>query len=340
MWSFSKKRLCRFFDTRQLPHGDVLPGHLSPIKTGGQLRRRRRLRPIHLPGPEGQQADKLFRRVPLPQGPHIQIPFPLGQPPAVGGAQQGHVEKRRRRQAQALIEPELPGGGVQQIPPPHHLGDPHVPVVAHHRQLVGIHPVGAAEDEVPAVPEQVFPIGPLEAVGPRQTAALPGVDNLPVGPVGGAGRQPLRPGAVAGVEQALFLQGPEGGGVPLRPLALEVGAVGSPLLPALVPVQAQPAQIVGQLLRVLRAAPVGIQVLHPQHHHAAGAAHRQPRQQGGKQIAQVHPAAGAGGEAAPKCLHGCSPFFRSISGGGKPPPYRDQWGTGGPPRGPYTLPSS
>ena len=279
MWSFSKKRLCRFFDTRQLPHGDVLPGHLSPIKTGGQLRRRRRLRPIHLPGPEGQQADKLFRRIPLPQGPHIQIPFPLGQPPAVGGAQQGHVEKRRRRQAQALIEPELPGGGVQQIPPPHHLGDPHVPVVAHHRQLVGIHPVGAAEDEVPAVPEQVFPIGPLEAVGegdlpvghhdppgraagagklrpllPRQTAALPGVDNLPVGAVGGAGRQPLRPGAVAGVEQALFLQGPEGGGVPLRPLALEVGAVGSPLLPALVPVQAQPAQIVGQLPGVLGAA--------------------------------------------------------------------------------------
>ena len=86
---------------------------------------------------------------PLPQGPHIQIVFPLGQPPAVGGAQQGHVTELRRRQAQALIEPELPGGGGEQIPPPHHLGDPHVPVVIHHRQLVGIHPVGAAEDEVP-----------------------------------------------------------------------------------------------------------------------------------------------------------------------------------------------
>ena len=40
--------------------------------------------------------------------------------------------------------------------PPHHLGDPHGGVVHHHRQLVGVHPVGPSENKVPAVPGQIL----------------------------------------------------------------------------------------------------------------------------------------------------------------------------------------
>ena len=131
---------------------------------------------------------------------------------------------------QRLLEPELPRGGVQQVAPPHHLCDPHGGVVHHHRQLIGVHPVGPAEDEVPAVPGQILGEGALDLVheGDRllrhlhppggaagagellpllggETAAPAVVDYHPVRAVGGGGGQALRPGAVAGVDEAPLL---------------------------------------------------------------------------------------------------------------------------------------
>ena len=67
-------------------------------------------------------------------------------------------------QAKLLLQPQLPGGGVQQIAAPHHLGDPLKGVVHHHRQLIGVHPVRAAEDKVPALRRQVLGTVPLELI--------------------------------------------------------------------------------------------------------------------------------------------------------------------------------
>ena len=240
----------------------------------------------------------------------------------------------RRGQPQQLIEIDLPGGGVQQIPPPHHLIDLHGPIVVYHRQLIGIHPVGPADNEVSAVFEQVFRIGSLQfickaniPVRYRQTPGgttpftqfrpftfcqvftLASIDHLSVAPVGGRGGQTLRPGAETGIDQALLFQFSEGSGIQFRAVALGIGAVGASLLIALVPVQIQPAQIVGQLIGIFRPAPVRVQVLHPQHHGPPGTAHRQPGQQRGKQVAQVHPSAGTGGKPPPQLSHASLPFL-------------------------------
>ena len=130
----------------------------------------------------------------------------------------------------------------------------------------------------------------LPALRLGQAAAPAVIDRLPVGAVGGGGGQPLGPGAEAGVEQALAGQGLKGGGV-------------GPGAPGLVhrrpvPVQPQPFQVPEDLVAVFRPAPVRVQVLQPEHHPAPGAPGGQPGQQAGPQVAQVHPAAGAGGEAA------------------------------------------
>ena len=139
--------------------------------------------------------------------------------------------------------------------------------------------------------------GPKFALGGSQVPTVPVVDPGPVGGVGGGGRQKLLAGAIAGVDQVPVRQGLEGRLVKGRPMALAIICL--PLPPAQVPVQAQPGQVVGQLVQVGGLAAVGVQVLHAQDHLAPQAADVQPGQQGGKEVPQVHPAAGAGGEAPP-----------------------------------------
>ena len=194
------------------------------------------------------------------------------------------------RVAQLLQQPDLPGGGGEEVPPPHHPGDPHGPVVCRHRQLIGIDPVGPAEDEVPAVPVQPLSLGAVIAIckgnrlrrhldppgrgpsaGPEgrlllggQAAAPAVIHPGPVRGVGGRGRQQLLPGTEAGVDQALLLQPVKGGLVNSGAVALGVLCV--PRLPAGVPVQAQPEKVLGQLGQVGGLAPLGVQVLHPQDH--------------------------------------------------------------------------
>ena len=73
----------------ELLHNDIPPGDVFPFKAARQLRRSHQLRPVGLPRPEGQTAGQLRRGEPLPQGTHVQIVFPLGQPPPVGASSRG-----------------------------------------------------------------------------------------------------------------------------------------------------------------------------------------------------------------------------------------------------------
>ena len=122
------------------------------------------------------------------------------------------------------------------------------------------------------------------------------VDDLTVGAVGSVGGVELAPGAEAGIEQPLLFQLLQRRTVDLAAPALIKfrAAVAS----ALVPVQTQPAEIFFHTVAERALTPVGIQILQPQYHCAAAAAHGKPCQQGGPCVAQMHPSAGGRGEAS------------------------------------------
>ena len=71
--------------------------------------------------------------------------------PPCGTFEQGNMAIGRDGVAQLFQQPNLPGGGGEQVAPPHHLGHPHLGVIHHHRQLIGVHPIGPAENKVSAV---------------------------------------------------------------------------------------------------------------------------------------------------------------------------------------------
>ena len=122
------------------------------------------------------------------------------------------------------------------------------------------------------------------------------VDDLAVGAVGGVRRVELTPSAEAGIEQPLLFQLFQRHAVDLAALALiKFRAAGAS---ALVPVQTQPAEVLFHPVAERALAAVWIQILQPQYHHAAAAAHGKPCQQGGPCVAQMHPSAGGGGEAS------------------------------------------
>ena len=62
----------------------------------------------------------------------------------------------------------------------------------------------------------------------------------------------------------------------------------------LVPVKAEPVQIALECFNILQPAPVRVQILNAQQHPSVPASHGEPRQQRGKHVSEVHPAAGAG----------------------------------------------
>ena len=220
--------------------------------------------------------------------------------------------KRRRGLIQQPVEIELSGGRGQQIAAPHHLADAHAGVVHHHGQLVGVDPVGAADDEIAAVAQQVFavvaletvaennglvrnlqPPGGLPARGPVLWAQAPagaGIDGLPVGGVGRGGGVELSAGAVAGVYQSLRFQRFKSGAVIFRPPRLRLA------LP--VPVQAQPFEVAPDGVGIDRLGAIRVQVLDAQEHTPAHRPDGQPGQQGGEHVSQVHHPRGTGGKPA------------------------------------------
>ena len=166
-------------------HRNVLPGDPAPVKACRQLPRGDGGSCRLLSSQLGQQADELLRRIPPPEGAHVQIGIPLGQPSTVGGQQEGDVVKLGGLQSQGLIEPKLPGGGGEQVPAPDHLGDPHFGVVHHHRQLISPGAVTAADRKIAALPGQVLAVGALKSVGKED-----GLRGHPHPPAGGV--LPLR----------------------------------------------------------------------------------------------------------------------------------------------------
>ena len=118
------------------------------------------------------------------------------------------------------------------------------------------------------------------------------IHHLSVAAVGGAGGVQLAAAAKAGIDEIHSLQLFKGGKVDIAALALVIGAVGAALAAALVPVQAQPRQILLQRIGIHPGTALGVQILDAQHDAPAGAFGRQPRQQTARQIAQMHPPAG------------------------------------------------
>ena len=186
------------------------------------------------------------------------------------------MAKLRHRVAQQPVQQNLPGGGGEQVPAPHHLVDAHGAVIGHHRQLVGVHAVAAPQDEIPAAGGQILLLGAVVEVGkgdgflrhpqPQrrgagaaflrhlgggQVPAGPAVQQFPVRGVGRAGCVKLGPAAKTGVAQALLLQLGQLGAVEGKALALVVRGVGAAFLPALVPEKAQGVQIPLGLQNVL-----------------------------------------------------------------------------------------
>ena len=128
-----------------------------------------------------------------------------------------------RGKPQSLVEPKLPWGGGEEVPSPHHLGDPHGGVVHHHGQLIGPGSVPPADGKVTALGGHILAVCSLQAIGKRDGPV--GHPHLPVGralgaffrnllrrqmdagagggylmAMGGLG-QPLLPGAEAGIEK-------------------------------------------------------------------------------------------------------------------------------------------
>ena len=238
--------------------------------------------------------------------------------------------KNRRRQAQQIIEVQLPGGGVQQVRPADHLRDPHGGIIHHHSQLVGEHPIGPPQQKIPAVCRQIFLVSAHVAVckAPTllrryqsegrgaifaffrdlrrgETAAGPGIDHLPVLPVRSGGSVNLRPGTEAGINKALFPQRFQCRLVDLRPLALVIGAGAVVPSGADVPIQPQPLEIPLHLLTVPPGTAGGIQILHPKQDPAVLLSGGEPHQQGAQKISQMQPPAG-GRRETPNGLHGPS----------------------------------
>ena len=225
----------------------------------------------------------------------------------------------RRLAAEQADQPCLPRRAGQQIAAPHDAPDAHGGVVKADGELVSEHTVGAADDEIAVVAREIAGDGAVMRVADRDVQIRHA--QLPCRPAAGllqraalalremraaaagivlrfagvrrGGRQTLGAAAPAGIDQALLRQKREGVLVKRGAPALGEGRIGV----AEIPVKTQPAQIVRDGRGVDRVGAGGIEILHAEDQFAAQTARVQPCQQHGKQVAHMHIARGAGGEA-------------------------------------------
>ena len=248
--------------------------------------------------------------------------------------------KARCRQTQQPVEIELPRGGGQQVGAAHHFGHAHPGIVHHHRQLIGKHPIGTAEVEIAAVPQQVLPVlahtaihkddlfvGHPEPVsrcfllplfgnfGGRQIPAGAGIDHVSVRSMGCAGSMELGAGAETGIDQPLRLQLGVLFLIDAAAFALVIGRVRPAGAAALLPDKAEPAQILFQLVGILAGAAFGIQILDPEDDLPSLLLRAQPCQQAAGKVAEMEPPAGAGRKPPDHAAHRLS--FHSPSFGWK-----------------------
>ena len=217
----------------------------------------------------------------------------------------------------------LAGGGRGEVAAADHLGDAHREIVDHHRELVRVHPVAATQHEVAGDGAHVFAEGPLDGVvdldlralrhgqaqGGRAAegagrhavrAAGAGVAGALVAGVGGAGDAgDLGAGAVAEVGEAAGGEQVGGGGVEGDAQGLDVRRGGAAfVVGALVPAEAEPAEIVEDLGGLAGEGAGDVEVFHPEDELALRPARRGRAEEGRGGAAEVEVAGRRGREAA------------------------------------------
>ncbi|MNL09660.1 hypothetical protein D3C87_1304280 [compost metagenome] len=86
---------------------------------------------------------------------------------AIGLGNQRDVQVTRLPQAKQLLQVELAWRGVEQVGAAHDVGDTLPGIVQHHRQLIGVEPVAAANHEITDIPAQMlmeFTLHPVDEV--------------------------------------------------------------------------------------------------------------------------------------------------------------------------------
>ena len=187
------------------------------------------------------------------------------------------------------------------------MGHGHGSVIDGNGQLVGIHVIGPADDEVAAAARQVFMEGPVDAVrkgnDPRRymdpprrllghllplgfahTVAMAVINGVLAG-MGSADSLQAGPAAIAGIQEAGLMKLLQGRIIAVIPFLLDVRAIRTAYIRAFIPVKAQPVQIFHQGPGIDRLRPLFVDIFNPQDQRPAGLAYLQPGQEGRPDIA-------------------------------------------------------
>src|SRR5919198_3089943 len=226
----------------------------------------------------------------------------LGQALAVRAEHERNVRVARRRKPEALRQPQLARGGVEEIRAAYHFADALLGVVDDHRHVVRDRAIVAPYDEVvdhalllsgdPVAKSDARPAGshaqrrcaaaraPLGALALGERQAGAGIGPIRDVAVGRRGRlADLAARAPALIDQALGVQAVEGLLVELESLRLaHDGAV---------PVEPQRREVVELLVLEVAADTAGVEILHPHQEARVLAAGEEPGQQGRAEVAEM-----------------------------------------------------
>ena len=232
-------------------------------------------------------------------------------PPRVGNERQ--MGKPWRLEPEKPVQINLLGSRQQQVVAAHHLGDPHQRVIYHDRELVRPRPVGPAHDEIAAVSGEVEPLRASNKIVEADVSIRhpqphsPGsgkidisarhngrtararVDHASVRLVRRLRSHHVGSRAPAFIYVTLACEPFEILGVNLPSPTLRVRSVGPHVVEApLIPVQAQPVQIILDESRIFKLRPLRVKILDTQNPPTPATAHRQPRHHRRVDITQVH----------------------------------------------------
>lgn len=223
------------------------------------------------------------------------------------------------RQVEGLVEEDLSRGGRQEVGSSEHVGDAHRSIVDGDRELIGGDPVLAAHDEVTGFAVRLEGTGPLKDVdephhafrhaeaegapgrGVRHRASAAGArvsrPFLVVGVRSAGGGHDLASGAVTAVEMTVAGKSIQRPGVEILAFGLSVGGCGAVDVRPLVPVEAEPSEVVELGPAEVVAHASNVEIFDPQNETPAGGAHLKPGEQRSAGVADVQVSGGARSEA-------------------------------------------